>query len=62
MDLRHLALILDAGRQAADDMEDAALSKALWDMTEVAVALHLDPTGGLFNLEDGFARLAERLS
>lgn len=61
MDLRHLALILDAGRKAADSIEDAGLSAALGHMTEVAVFYALHPEGdGAINLADDFADLAER--
>lgn len=62
MDLRHLAIILDQGRHAADRIQDAALSTALGAMAEVAVQLHLDPDGELFNVERDFAELADRLS
>jgi hypothetical protein len=53
MDLRHLALILDAGRQAADAIEDAGLSAALSHMTEVAVGYLTDPD--TFNVDTDFA-------
>jgi hypothetical protein len=62
MDLRHLAIILNQGSEIAADWQDAALSRALGDMAEVAVQLHLDPDGALFNVERDFAALADRLT
>lgn len=61
MDLRHLALIFKAGEKAAADWQDAALSRALGDMAEVAAQMHVDPDGDLFNVERDFAAFAERL-
>jgi hypothetical protein len=61
MDLRHLALILTAGKNAAEQMQDASLIHTLGHMAETAVQLHLDPDGELFNVERDFAALAERL-
>lgn len=61
MDLRHLALILDAGSKAAADLDDPALSHALAHMTELAVAFAQSPDGGdLFPVGDWFAELADR--
>lgn len=60
MDLRHLALILDAGRKAAEDIEDAGLSAALAHMTETAVALAFDDKWPAFNVATDFTKLAER--
>ncbi|QKW15459.1 hypothetical protein [Verrucosispora sp. NA02020] len=62
MDLRHLALILDAGKHAAEQMGDAALCHTLGSMAEVATQLHLNPDGTLFNVERDFAVLADRLT
>jgi NMD protein affecting ribosome stability and mRNA decay len=62
VDLRHLAIILDQGSKTAEKWQDAALSRALGDMAEVAVQLHLDPDGSLFNVEQDFAALVERLT
>lgn len=62
MDLRALAIILDQGRQAAEKWQDGGLATALGEMTEVAVALHLEPDGDLWNVERDFAALAERLT
>jgi hypothetical protein len=61
MDLRHLALILDAGAQKAREMEDAALHASLSAMTEMAVHYALHPDGGSpFSLRRDFADLADR--
>ncbi|GGM27857.1 hypothetical protein GCM10011608_10850 [Micromonospora sonchi] len=60
VDLRHLAVILTYGKQAADRMGDAALTAALGAMAEVAASMHLDPNG-LFDIEREFAALADRL-
>ncbi len=62
LDLRALALILDAGRQAADRLGDPALTAALGDMAEVAAQLHLNPDGELFNLERDFTAFAAKLT
>ena len=62
MDLRALAVILDAGKKAADRLGDAALTAALGDMAEVATQLAMDPGGELFNLDRDFVALAEKLT
>lgn len=62
MDLRHLALILNEGKIAADQIQDAVLAHTLNAMTETAVYLHQHPDGELWNVERDFAQLAERLS
>jgi hypothetical protein len=60
LDLRHLALILRAGKRAADGMQDAALCVALDAMTEMATWYAEHPDGGtLFPVDEDFARLAE---
>lgn len=60
LDLRALAVIFHAGRQAADNLQDAGLSSALEWMTETAVTLH-DPTiTSGDTLEQQFAELAAR--
>lgn len=58
MDLRHLALILQEGWQAAEAEGDVALSRALAAMAETAVHLHLNPD----DVERDFAKLDESLS
>ncbi|MFI5938022.1 hypothetical protein [Actinoplanes sp. NPDC051494] len=61
MDLRHLAVILDAGAKAAEDMEDAGLSHALNHMCEVVTVYALQPDGGIpLPLDDTFAVIAAR--
>lgn len=62
MDLRHLALILQEGWQAAEAEGDVALSRALAAMAETAVGLHQQPDGGIWDVERDFAALAERLT
>lgn len=57
MDLRHFALILDAGRQAANNIEDAGLACALAWMSERAANLHLHPE----DVDPEFQVLVERL-
>lgn len=57
-DLRHLAIILDAGRQKAEEYRDASLSAALAAMAEVVVALHEDPAA--WDIESAFDGVAER--
>jgi hypothetical protein len=61
-DLRHLAIILDAGRQKAEEYRDASLSAALAATAEVAVALHDDPDapGAAWDIESAFDGVAER--
>lgn len=46
VDLRHAALILDAGRKKADELQDAALSAALSAMTEMAVVYAIEEQTG----------------
>ena len=65
MDLRHLALILDAGHQKAREWAgptDAALVvAALAAMTEVAVQYAQHPEGDVIRaLAEDFAALADR--
>lgn len=64
MDLRHLALILDAGRRKARDWagpSDAALVSALSAMTKMACYYARYPNGGtLIPVDDDFAALAAR--
>jgi hypothetical protein len=64
MDLRHLAVILNAGREHANKLAgpaDAALVSALTAMTELAVHYAAQPDGGtLFPIDEEFAKLAER--
>jgi len=60
-DLRHLALILHAGKRAADTLQDAGVSAALDAMTEMAAWYAEHPDGGtLFPVDEDFAKLAER--
>lgn len=61
LDLRHLALILDQGRQAAERQRDATLSYTLGCMAEAAAGYHQNDGGGVWNLEDDFAQLVERI-
>lgn len=59
-DLRHLAYILDAGREAAESFQNPALSTVLAWMTEATVtAYDPDVTGG-FDVETVFAAIAAR--
>ncbi len=59
--MRHLALILDAGRKAAEDLEAPGLSHALAHMTELAVIFAEQPDGGsVYPVDEIFAELAER--
>lgn len=64
MDLRHLALILDAGHKKAREWAgptDAALVSALSAMTEMAVYYAQRPDGvPLIPVDDDFAALAAR--
>jgi hypothetical protein len=64
MDLRHLAVILDTGRDHANRLAgpaDAPLVAALSAMTEMSVHYAAQPDGGtLFPIDDMFAQLAER--
>lgn len=62
LDLRHLAVILDAGRKAADDLQDAGLSAALSHMAETAAGLALAEVGesAIWDVEADFEQLAQR--
>jgi len=63
MDLRHIAVILDSGAKAAEQIQDAALHKTLSAMTETTVRLILGANnGGGFRpaIDEEFAELADR--
>lgn len=57
VDLRALAVILDMGKQGAEQMRDAGLSQAFAFMAEQAVALHDGPSHIIGNLDEEFARV-----
>jgi hypothetical protein len=58
VDLRKLAIILDIGREAAENMGDAVMAATLAAMTEVTVQLAIGNPA--WNVEEDFAALVRR--
>lgn len=58
MTLRELAIILNAGRVAADNIQDAGLSATLSAMTDVAV--HLAVGTRIWDVDQEFAALVRK--
>jgi len=56
--LRELAIILNEGRKAADDIQDPGLSAALSAMTDAAVNLAVGTP--IWDVDQEFAELVEK--